>query len=330
MLINLILHSQVFNDGLRIYTPSETPEEALWVASQDCLWHAPDFIDMWYPLATSTLYSRDKRLERLFRTILGVKDATWSHCVDQLREKRRRVGHHTDVSHIYRYIWNEVRGCKSTFPDLREQFENDHLIYDPQLRTWYPPSSCLWTSNTRTPRKVSIAHYRDLEDFFVQCLGVKEPDINIYIEELKLLVTGNKSPSVETVKELIQYVNSMGPRQEALKDLRSCPFLPVKDVSGQVTLRRPSDAFAIIDRHEYGYLFGGKVPILDYTKEEAHELQPFISALTLANRYMSLIVREISTVNVALRHPELTHSLRDKSYAIFRYESSSTSLSLIS
>lgn len=58
----------------------------------------------------------------------------------------------------------------------------------------------------------------------------EEPDINIYIEELKLLVAGNKSPSVETVKELIQYVNSMGPRQEALEELQSCPILPVKDV----------------------------------------------------------------------------------------------------
>ena len=289
----------------------------------------PDFIDLWYPLATSTLYSGNKRIERLFCTILGVEDVTWSHCVEQLREKKRRAELHTDVSEIYRYIWNEVIRCKSIFQDIKGQFENDRLIYHPRLGEWYPPSSCLWTSNTRTSRKVSIAHYRDLEDFFVQCLGVKEPDINIYIEELKLLVVGNKRPSIETAKELIQYINSMGPRQEAIKELQNYPILPVKDVNGRVTLRRPSDAFAIIDRHEYEYLFSGKVPVLDYTKEEAHELQPFISALTLANRYMSLIVKEISTVNVALRHPRLTHSIRDKSYAIFRYEASSMSLSLI-
>ena len=259
-----------------------------------------------------------------------MEDATWSHCVDQLRDEKRRAEHHTDVSDIYRYIWNEVLRCRSTFPDLREQFENDHLIYHPQLGAWYPPSSCLWTSNTRTSRKASIAYYRDLEDFFVQCLGVKEPDINIYIDELKLLVAGNKIPAVETVKKLVQYVNSMGPSQENLKELQSCRILPVKDVNGRVTLRRPSDAFAIIDRHEYDCLFSGKVPILDYTKEEAHELQPFISALTLANRYMSLIVKEISTVKDASRHRRLTHSIRDKSYAIFRYESSLISLSLIS
>ena len=300
----------------------------MWGSSQDCLWHAPDFIDLWYPLATS--YSGNKRFERLFRNILGVEDATWSHCVDQLREEKRRAVLHSDVSDIYRYIWNEVSRCKSKFPDLREQFEKDSLIYHRQLAAWYPPSSCLWTSNTRTSGKVSIGHYRDLEDFFVQCLEVKEPDINTYIEELKSLAVGNKRPSVETMKELIQYVNTMGPRQETLKDLRSYPILPVKDVNGQVTLRRPSDAFAISDRLEYEHLFGGKVPILDYTKEEAHELQPFLSALTLANRYMSLIVKEISKVNVALRHPKLTHSIREKSYGIFRYRSSPISLSLIS
>ena len=315
---------------MHIYTPSKTSEEALWVASQNFIWHASNFIDLWYPLATSTLYSGNARFERLFRTLLGVKDATWSHCVDQLREEKQRAENHTNVSEIYRYIWNEIRCCKSKFPDLREQFENDRLIYHPQLRVWYPPSLCLWTSNTRTSRKVSIAHYQDLEDFLVQCLGVREPDINMYIEELKLLVAGNKSPSIEIVKELIQYVNSMGPHQEALKELQNCPILPIKDVNGRVTLRRPSDAFAIVDRHEYEYLFSGKVPILDYTKEEAHELQPFISALTLANRYLSLIVKETSMVNVALRHPRLTHSIRDKSYAIFRYGSSTISLSLIS
>ena len=307
---------------MHIYTPSKTSEKALWVTCRECLWHAPDFIDLWYPLATSTLYSGNENFERLFRTILGVKDATWSHCVAQLREEKRRAKHHTDVSDIYRYIWKEVLRCKSKFTDLKEQFENDCLIYHSQLGAWYPPSSCLWTSNTRTSRKVSIAHYRDLEDFFVQCLGVKEPDINTYIEELKLLVAGNKRPSVETVKELIQYINSMGPRQEALKELQHCPILPVKDVNGQITLRRPSDAFAIIDRHDYEYLFSGKVPVLDYTKEEAHELQPFISALRLVNRYMSLIVKEISTVTVALRDPKVTHSIRDKSYAMFRYVSS--------
>ena len=315
---------------MHVYTPSQTSKEAAWGSSQDCLWHAPDFIDLWYPLATSTLYSGNKRLERLFRNILGVEDATWSHCVDQLREEKRRAVPHTDVSKIYRYIWNKISQCKSKLPDLKEQFENDGLIYHPQLRAWYPPSSCLWTSNTQTSGKVSLAHYRDLEDFFVQYLEVKEPDINLYIEELKFLAAGNKSPSVELVKELIQYVNSMGPRQESLQDLQSCPILPVKDVNGQVTLRRPYNAFAISDRHDYKYLFKGKVPILDYTKKEAHELQPLLSALGLVKRYMSLIVKETSTVNIALRHPELTHSIRDKSYAIFQYKSSSTSLSLIS
>ena len=55
----------------------------------------------------------------------------------------------------------------------------------------------------QTSGKVSLAHYRDLKDFFVQYLEVKEPDINLYIEELKFLRASNKSPSVELIKELI-------------------------------------------------------------------------------------------------------------------------------
>lgn len=164
----------MFNDGMQIYTPSKTPGDAPWVTAQDCLWHAPDFIDLWYPLGTSTLYRGNERFERLFRIMLGVDNASWSHCVDQLRVEKRCAELYTDVSALYRHIWNEVLRCESKFTDLREHFENEDLIYHPQLGAWYPPSSCLWTSNTRTSRKVSIAHYRDLEDFFVQCLGVKE------------------------------------------------------------------------------------------------------------------------------------------------------------
>lgn len=57
----------------------------------------------------------------------------------------------------------------------------------------------------------------------------EEPDINIYIENLSFSWLATKA-LLETVKELIQYVNSMGPRQEALEELQSCPILPVKDV----------------------------------------------------------------------------------------------------
>ena len=147
---------------MHVYTASKSSEEVVWATPQDCLRRAPDFIDLRYPLASSTLYSGDQRFERLDRTILGVEDATWSHCVDQLR---KNSGAPTSILMFLTFMGiSEMKfAAANRSSQISVKNLNDRLIYHPQLRAWYPPSLCLWTSNTRTIGKASIAHYRDLE-----------------------------------------------------------------------------------------------------------------------------------------------------------------------
>ena len=198
-------------------------------------------------------------------------------------------------------------------------FEDEELIYVSQRKQWYSPSSCLWTHDTRISDKAAIAaQYPDLEDFFVRCLEVEEPDINTYVKELENLVADNSNPSIDTVKGLIERINSMGPRPGSLKDLQTLYILPVKAVNGHIRLQKTTDVFSIIDRRELEELFSSQVPVLNYTQEEAHELKPFISAMGLDNRCMSRIVRETSDANVASRHSTLSGSMRKKAYLIFR------------
>ena len=193
------------------------------------------------------------------------------------------------------------------------------MVYVAQQREWYPPSLCLWAKDSQISGKVSIAtQYDGLEDFFLNGLKVEEPDVGMYVEELKLLVASDEIPPTDAVKELIKQINSMGPRLGALERLEMLPMLPVKSVDGQIFLARKTDAFAIVDHETYQELFSSKVPFLDYTKEEVHELQPFISALGLQERYISQLVQETSTVNVSSKSARLSNEIKQKAYALFR------------
>ena len=52
-------------------------------------------------------YDGNETLERLFCTILEVKDADWSHYISQLEEEKNRQGPHTLVSDIYDQLWED-------------------------------------------------------------------------------------------------------------------------------------------------------------------------------------------------------------------------------
>src|SRR6201999_4083380 len=134
--------------------------------------------------------------------------------------------------------------------------------------------------------------------FFVGQLKVETPSLATFIEELKELLRSDKNASIEEVKEHIRNINRYAPMTKDIEgfDLESLEFLPSRNPDGGVTLVNPSSDFAIVDRIEYGNAFKDKVSILDFTLEESHTLRPFLSALGLENRFMSLNVEESSTV----------------------------------
>ena len=200
-----------------------------------------------------------------------------------------------------------------------ERFEDEDLVFIPSRLEWYPPSSCLWTDATRISDKVAIgSEYANFKEFFVKRLGVKEPNLSMFIKELKLRSRG-EAPSIQKVKELIIDINSWGPQKGALDELNSFNILPVKGKDGRLSLKSTRSDFAIVNLLEYGDTFKGKIAILDFTVEEVRALRLFISALGLESRYMSETVEESSTVTVSSREPTLSDEIKQKAYALFRY-----------
>ena len=148
-------------------------------------------------------------------------------------------------------------------------------------------------------------------------LLVDVPNIPMLIDEL-LGVAGQKTPQLQAIKDLIKELNAFGPRAPALDRLKDASILPVKGTDGLVKLVKTTDAFAIGDRVHYLELFANKIPVMDYSREETHKLESFISALGLEERYMSQLVQELSMVNGASIDMVLGNRIKRKAYSIFR------------
>ena len=103
-----------------------------------------------------------------------------------------------------------------------------------------------------------------------------------------------------------------------LNILTDCNYLPIKTQTGITEWFNHSTDFAIVDRRKYKAMLENKVRVLDFSLEELHSLQPFLLALGLEIRYMSIAVEEKTTAQDNELHAQLTSDIRKKAYAIFR------------
>lgn len=146
-----------------------------------------------------------------------------------------------------------------------------------------------------------MEEYEDLQEFFVDFLGVDTLNLQIVYDEL-LHLGRSPSPSVDQVKQQIQSFNgllsdvSRYPRVKP-EPLRRAKIFPVHIPGGEVKLFTGETNFAIVDRVTLGVCFAGQVKTLDFDLNEVHEIASFIQWLGLEERYLSLSVREISTVD---------------------------------
>lgn len=149
-------------------------------------------------------------------------------------------------------------------------------------------------------------------------LKVKEPDVSMFIAELKALKASNFAHTVERARTLIKDISTMVLHEGFLTDLIGLTILPVKLSTGSTILASTSSTFAIVDRLGYGDVFKGKVDTLHFTIEEIHQIRPFLSALKLERRYMSTMVKETSVVTESSKEPGLSDRLRQRADAILR------------
>jgi hypothetical protein len=171
-------------------------------------------------------------------------------------------------------------------------------------------------------------HKKMLKAFFVDCLKVAEPTLDMLAQELQLEARSLagvelSNEDVYKMKIIIQAINSMslnnyGPVREKL---RSSPVFPVRSEDGSLRLETAAGEFFIRDREIYWKAFNNRVPMLELTLEEVHELGPFLRWMDLESRYLSSRVTERSEFNgtqddYSMR---LTEDLRIRATAIFRY-----------
>ncbi|GKU04976.1 hypothetical protein FLAG1_07771 [Fusarium langsethiae] len=298
------------NEGNLVYIPAYGSRSATWVSPDKCLWDAPEKMQTVYPLAhlyRTTFRRSDEELDILrqfFKMTLGVRDCSWENYLDELR-RLRSLG--VDDFDWVNDIYNSLQSEKPSLIDIdvtkiRKVFAEENLIYfnTGNVSRWCTVGECLWSSATRIQGRVALNDlYPDLEDFFVDFLGVQELTLGMAYDELKEMGTRVPSPPIAAVKDTIWALNSLLVTADRLPDERPVikgAVFPVKYPNSSVKLQSGRTEFAIVDRKALGDIFGTKAKILDFTLDDVRRLQPFVSWLNMESRYLSTSVREISTV----------------------------------
>lgn len=139
--------------------------------------------------------------------------------------------------------------------------------------------------------------YEGLYELFVDIIGVRTLTLEMVIK--KLVDQGSTSASVKEIKETICLLNNYLQTDEDVPDsqpIQDAKVFPVRDLNGQVVLRSYDDAFSIADRNHLYNWFAGKANFLDFCVNDIHRLEPFLDWVELERRYLSVSVKEISTL----------------------------------
>jgi hypothetical protein len=191
----------------------------------------------------------------------------------------------------------------------------------------------MWSSTTKIQGRISLNEvYPDLEEFFVDFLGVARLTLDMAYNELKSKGDSVPAPSIQEINANIFALNSLLQARSVSdsspnpRELLNCKVLPVRypTVDGQIDVRltAPSTDFAIVDREFLHEAFASQIKLLDFTLDETRRLRPFIDWLGLSGRYLSVVVKEISTVEYdsrtsrLLQHPN--RDVRKRAHGLLR------------
>ncbi|KAF4626332.1 hypothetical protein G7Y89_g11830 [Cudoniella acicularis] len=216
---------------------------------------------------------------------------------------------------------NAMRQADESISDkIRERFETSGLIWiQSEINCWKSPSFCLWSSKAQITDRHTVSgqygqgeHKKALKGFFVDCLNVAEPTLDMLAEELQL-----------QARPLAGIVLSDDSGWKNKDHYASDQF----DVSqwvwtdGSLRLESTTGEFSIRGRENYWEAFNKRVPMLDLTLEEVHDLEPFLRWMDLESRYLSNRVTERPEFSGTLEEcsKKLTKDLRFRATALFRY-----------
>ncbi|KAB5566357.1 hypothetical protein GE09DRAFT_1106410 [Coniochaeta sp. 2T2.1] len=217
--------------------------------------------------------------------------------------------------------------------ELKKAFEDDALIYSFTTEEWLCTSDCLWSSATEIPGKVILNEdyddedRADLRDFFLDVLGVQEMTLDMIFDKLE---NETVELTAEDFKQTLLACSSLlsCEDEEVLRELRQekrniffhRKVFPIRLSSGEIQLCEGSMDFSLIDRHSLAEDFAGKAKFLDFDMGEVRLLQPFISWIGLEGRYLSKMVREISSADSNSTRPisDPQREIRRRAHALLR------------
>ncbi|KAK0103681.1 hypothetical protein ONS95_005691 [Cadophora gregata] len=301
---------QVFDDDdvsliLRPRALCPNSNNPSWTDTRSCVWEGPEDILDREVLALVPQYRDNEKLCHFFTQVLGIKDADWEDYIRVLSTLKGESGNSSTaqgnsekVLRLYKLL-SDVDHARDRRA-IRTIFEEERLVYLPGTDGgWFPPSQCLWDSPVPIQGCAIIGNFysEDLRDFFIESLGVSRATLDTLVLELKLL--SERNPSVQQVKQLIRAINDKTPEKGDLDRLFEAAFLPVKlfDVDAQrftTVLRSIGTDFAVIDNISIARNFEHEheAKFLDFTLEEVLLLDRFLKALSLEDRYISILTHQ--------------------------------------
>lgn len=193
---------------------------------------------------------------------------------------------------------------------------------------WLSTSQCLWSSATRIPGLVTLNEdYEELRDFFLDVLEIPEMTLPMVLDKLEneaiQLTAQDAKDTLLTCSSLLGEENEenlIRLKQERRSLLLERRIFPVRLANGELYLCKGSEQFALIDRDSLAEEFGGKAKFLDFDMDEIRLLRPAISWFGFEGRYLSKMVREISSADSASARPISApqSEIRRRAHALLR------------
>ncbi|KAK0372912.1 hypothetical protein CLIM01_09734 [Colletotrichum limetticola] len=199
------------------YEESASKDQVATVVRPDtCVWAAPGvpyaYTALEEQLTNDCSEDQAASLERFMKLTLGVGDWDEDCCIQELKHMKGANCDDFDwVVEIYDFLHN-CDVLESQLKDFRILFRTTPLIFVPNGETfkWCTTAECLWSSGAKIQGRTTLSSiYEDLEDFFVDTLGVQRLTLAMACDELLKKGTEQTAATIAEVKETIWAVNTL-------------------------------------------------------------------------------------------------------------------------
>ncbi|KAK8097552.1 uncharacterized protein PG998_013038 [Apiospora kogelbergensis] len=286
-----------------IYIPQNGSRPARWASPAGCVWQAPTGSKTITRNSLSHLYPRSEatQLDRFFLDTLQIqRKCTWQNIMGEIKALKSVDATDLDVVYsLYKFL-HSIKWGPISVGMLREAFAQEKLIYGNELGKWYNTTECLWSSPTKIRTMLVLQPlYEDLQEFFVDFLGVETQTAKMVYEKLTSEET-TRLP-MEEIKDTILAFSSLLASGDEAYDPNSVlqnKVFPVRcPGSDEPVLQNGRDGFAIWDRKPIGDAFSNQAKFLDFSMDLVRDLERFIKWAGLENRYLSKAVKDLSAVD---------------------------------